>query len=103
VQRIAERIGCSLERSGLITRDMENAYLAFESTEQSPINSLIGHSIRYPVATGPREGQKVFTRQSLPPDPDRSRAKVAECSGFSLHAGVWARGGEREKLEQLAR
>src|SRR5690606_2632351 len=30
VQRVAERIGRSLERSGLITRDIENAYLAFD-------------------------------------------------------------------------
>jgi hypothetical protein len=45
----------------------------------------------------------VFTLQALPPDPDRSRANVAESSGFSLHAGVRARGGEREKLEHLAR
>jgi len=30
VQRIAARIGRSLERSGLITRDVENAYLAFD-------------------------------------------------------------------------
>jgi hypothetical protein len=33
VQRIAERIGRSLERSGLITRDIENAYLAFDPGE----------------------------------------------------------------------
>jgi hypothetical protein len=30
VQRIAERIGRSLERSGLITRDIENTSLAFD-------------------------------------------------------------------------
>lgn len=29
--------------------------------------------------------------------------EVTESSGFSLHAGVWAKGGEREKLEHLAR
>jgi hypothetical protein len=74
---------------------MENAYPAFDPTADAPINSLIGHSITYRVATGPREGQKVFTLQTLPPDPDRSRANVAESSGFSLHAGVWVRGGER--------
>ena len=28
---------------------------------------------------------------------------MAEGCGFSLHAGVWAKGGEREKLEHLAR
>jgi hypothetical protein len=33
VQRIAERIGRSLERSGLITRDIENAYLTFDRGE----------------------------------------------------------------------
>src|SRR5690554_5536916 len=36
VQRVAERIGRSLERSGLITRDMENAYLAFYPGEEAP-------------------------------------------------------------------
>ena len=45
VQAIAERIGRSLERLGLITRDIENAYLAFAPSEEVPIHSLIGHSI----------------------------------------------------------
>ena len=44
VQRIAERIGRSLERSGLITRDIENAYLAFDPGEEAPINALLGAS-----------------------------------------------------------
>jgi hypothetical protein len=100
---IAERIGRSLERAGLLTRDMENAYLAFDPSEEAPINTLLGHSIRYRIVTGPREGQKGFTLQTLPSDPDRSGVNVAESSGFSLHAGVWAKGGEREKLEHLAR
>lgn len=67
------------------------------------MHALIGHSITYRIATGPREGQKVFTLQTLPPDASRSSANVAESSGFSLHAGVAAEGGEREKLEHLAR
>jgi len=58
VRRIAERIGRSLERSGLITRDIENAYLAFAPGEEAPINALLGASITYRIATGPREGQK---------------------------------------------
>ena len=36
VQTVAERIGRSLERSGLITRDVENAYLAFDPSEEPP-------------------------------------------------------------------
>ena len=67
VRTIAERVGRWLERAGLLTRDMENAYLAFDSTEEAPINGLIGHSITYRVATDPREGQKVLTLQALPP------------------------------------
>lgn len=59
VQRIAARIGRSLERSGLITRDIENACLAFDPSEEAPIHGLLGHSITYRIATGPREGPDV--------------------------------------------
>ena len=40
MQRIAARIGRSLERTGLITRDIENAYLAFDPAEEASINAL---------------------------------------------------------------
>jgi len=72
--RIAERIGRSLERSGLITRDIENAYLAFDPGEEVPINALLGASITYRIATGPLEGQKAFTLQTLPAEPEAPRA-----------------------------
>jgi hypothetical protein len=103
VQRIATRIGRSLERAGLITRDIENAYLAFDPAEESPMHGLLGSSITYRIATGPREGQKVFTLQTLPPEPDTPRSAVAESSGFSLHAGLAAKASQRDKLERLAR
>jgi hypothetical protein len=103
VQQIAQRIGRSLERSGLITRDIENAYLAFDPGEEAPINALLGASITYRIATGPREGQKVFTLQTLPAEPEGSRRKAAESSGFSLHAGIAAKASQRDKLEHLAR
>jgi hypothetical protein len=96
VQRIAERIGRSLERSGLITRDTESAYLTFDPGEDAPINSLLGASITYRIATGPREGQKVFTLQTLPAKPDGPRREVAESSGFSLHAGIAAKVSQRD-------
>jgi hypothetical protein len=66
VHAIAERLGRSLERGGLITRDIENAYLAFDPSEEAPIHGLLGYSITYRIATGPREGQKVFLLQTLP-------------------------------------
>lgn len=102
VQRIAERIGRSLERSGLVERDIDNAYLAFDPAEESPIHGLLGPSIDR-IATGPREGQKVFTRQTLPAEPDAPRPEVAESSGFSLHAGIAAKASQRDKIERLAR
>lgn len=103
MQRIAERIGRALERSGLITRDIENAYLAFDPAEERTIHALLGASITYRIATGPREGQKVFTLQTLPAEPEEPRREVAESSGFSLHAGIAATAWQRDKLERLAR
>jgi len=103
VQQIATRVGRSLERAGLITREIENAYLAFDPAEESPMHGLLGSSITYRIATGPREGQKVFTLQTLPPEPDAPRREVAESSGFSLHAGLAATASQRAKLERLAR
>jgi hypothetical protein len=96
-------IGGSLERSGLIERDIDNAYLAFDPGEEAPIHGLLGSSITYRIATGPREGQKVFTLQALPAQPDAPRPEVAESSGFSLHAGLAAKASQRDKLERLAR
>jgi hypothetical protein len=70
---------------------------------EAPINGLLGASITYRIATGPREGQKVFTLQTLPAAPDGPRREVAEGSGFSLHAGIAAKASQRDKLEHLAR
>ena len=92
VQRIAERIGRSLERSGLITRDIENAYLSFDPAEEAPINGPLGASITYRIATGPREGQKVFTLQTLPTEPEAPRREVAESLRLLVACGVADRG-----------
>src|SRR5690606_6168677 len=60
VERIAQRIGRALERRGLIERDCENAYLSLDPSSDGPLDDLIGHSITYRIAVGPRAGQKVF-------------------------------------------
>jgi len=67
------------------------------------MHGLLGSSITYRIATGPREGQKVFTLQTLPAEPDGPRPEVAESSGFSLHAGLAAKPSQRDKLERLTR
>lgn len=89
---------------GVLVRDCENCYLALDPSDGAAIDDLLGHSITYRIAIGPREGQKVFTLQTVPPAEERSADdQVAQASGFSLHAGVAARGGERGKLEHLCR
>jgi hypothetical protein len=82
---------------------LENTYLAFDPSEEAPIHGLLGHSITCRIATGPREGQKVFTLQTLPAAPEAARREVAESSGFSLHAGIAAEGSQRDKVERLVR
>ncbi|HUE85090.1 MAG TPA: transposase, partial [Vicinamibacterales bacterium] len=78
VQTIAECIGRSLEWAGLITRDAESCDLAFDPSEEASINTLLGHSITYRIATGPREGHKGFTLQTLPaPARTASSARVS--------------------------
>ncbi len=64
VQQIAERIGRLLEKRGLIERDMENAWLTTDGSGGA-LDDLIGHSITYRIAVGPRAGQKLFTLHTL--------------------------------------
>ena len=102
---IAHRVGCYLERQGLLERDAENSYLASDAVEDDPMNPLLGHSITYRIAVGPQAGRKVFTLQTLPAcDPeDQFGDTVGKVAGFSLHAGVAAKAHERNKLERLCR
>ena len=102
---IAARIGHALERRGLVERDLENAWLAAD-TEAGPLDDLLGHSITYRIAVGPRAGQKLFTLQMVAPRLQGLEAEpngAARAGGFSLHAGVDIAPNEREKLERLCR
>ena len=100
---IAQRVGCFLERQGLLERDMENRYLATHAVDDDAMNSLLGHSITYRIAIGPHAGRKVFTLQTLPACDEPFDDGVGKVAGFSLHAGVATRADERKKLERLCR
>ena len=67
----------ALERAGLITHDIDHTYLAFDPGEEPPLHALLGSSITYRIAAGPRDGQRVFTLQTLPAEPDAPRPEVA--------------------------
>ncbi len=66
---------------------------------------MLGSSIIYRIAFGPRQGRKAFTLQTLPAqaEPARTSARSAKAGGFSVHAGVAAAPWERNKLERLTR
>jgi ribosomal protein S27E len=105
LERIALRIGQTLEKRGLIERDIENAWLA-EDGEGGPLDDLLGHSITYRIAVGPRAGQKLFTLQTVParsPQWLDDPGGAARAGGFSLHAGIDIAPGQRARLERLCR
>jgi Putative transposase len=107
VQQIAACIGKVLEQRGLIERDMQNAWLAMQG-EGGPLDDLLGHSITYRIAVGPRAGQKLFTLQTVPARGEESEQQgdgrgAANAGGFSLHAGLDIQPHQREKLERLCR
>ena len=105
VEQIGAGVGRMLETRGLIERDLENAWLAANG-EPDPMDDLIGHSITYRIAVGPRAGQKLSTLQTVPPRLPGSEGDpngAARAGGFSLHAGIDIEPQQREKLERLCR
>ena len=106
VQQIAERIGKTLERRGLIERDMENAWLAGNGST-GPLDDLIGHSITHRITVGPRARQELFTPQTVPARQDEGQKgdhrHAANAGGFSLHADLDIEPHQCAKLVRLCR
>lgn len=103
VHTISQRIAKYLEKVGLVERDMENSFLNLPVDDEDSLLQLQGASVSYRIAMGPQQGQKVFTLQTLPASNAHEYGQVANTSGFSLHAGVFADADEPEKLERLCR
>lgn len=82
---------------------MENSYLNLPVDDEDSLLQLQGASVSYRIAMGPQQGQKVFTLQTLPASNKGEYGQLANTSGFSLHAGVFANAHEPEKLERLCR
>lgn len=103
VHTISHRIVRYLEKGGLVVRDMDNTYLNLPNDDEDSLLQLQGASVSYRIALGPQQGQKVFTLQTLPASSDGESGQLANTSGFSLHAGVFANADEPNKLERLCR
>ncbi len=100
---ITTRIGRHLERRGLLVRDLQSSHLTRAPGEDAALEILQGHSITYRIAMGPHEGPKAFTLQTVPASERTTKPFLASHAGFSLHAGVAVRGGDRKTLERLCR
>jgi hypothetical protein len=59
------------------------------------MDDLVGYSITYRVAVGPRAGQKVFALQTVPAQQAEPKPGVARFAGFSLHAGLGVEAAQR--------
>ena len=105
VRTICERVGRHLEREGLLVRDLDTSYLALEPHDDEGLAQVLGSSITYRIALGPRQGHQAFTLQTRPAQSqqDPTGDRLAKASGFSLHAGVATEPSERKKLERLCR
>jgi hypothetical protein len=85
VHTIAERMGRSLERAGLITHDIENVYLAFDHpSEEAPIHALIGYSITSRIAVG--RFQATYRAPPSAIGKDRRAAPPGDDMGTALRA-----------------
>jgi Putative transposase len=105
--QIIKRLTRYLIRQQIIVRDNDNEF-QLEIPADDTFSRLQASSVTYRFATGPSKGKKAMVLKSLSgqiPDGDHSATYglVAKNSGFSLHAGVATRKGDREKLEHVCR
>lgn len=105
VNTLSHRVARCLEKRGLLERDAENTWLTLDEEGGDVLTQLHGSSVTYRIATGPQQGSKVFTLQTLPhcESEKPGYGQAAKVAGFSLHAGVMAEGHQRDKLERLCR
>lgn len=64
--------------------------------------SIVGASISYRLAFGPNAGKKALTLQTLPAvfESGNHDDQVSNRAGFSLHAGIVCKAGQRKKLDR---
>jgi hypothetical protein len=99
VHIISQRIARYLEKVGLVERDMESSHLILPPDDEDSLLQLQGASVSYRIAMGAQKGKKVFTLQTLPASNEGEYGQLANTSGFSQHAGVFANADEPTKCQ----
>lgn len=98
---MATRIVKHLEKRGLIQKDEEDNY--FLPGSENAFDHIQASSITYRIAIGKNKGKKALSLQTVPSRELKQSPFLAKYSGFSLHAGVACKAGERKKLEKICR
>ena len=103
--KIIERIVRYLERQEILIKDDEDQQIHLTTEEQNdPYLQIQAKSSVYRFATGPNKGKKALVLGSDRDEDHRSKAgAAASIAGFSLHAAVAIKHGQRDKLEKLCR
>jgi hypothetical protein len=70
------------------------------SDAEDAMSSIVGASISYRMAFGPNAGKKTLTLQTLPAtfESGNNNEQASQRGGFSLHAGVACKAGQRKKI-----
>jgi len=104
VETIRDRVLRLLRRRGLLT-DEGDVSADQEYEPQGLLPLLQAASIQGRVAQGPEAGARLGRLGTLGATAARfvPGSLCAEVDGFSLHAGVWVAGHDRERLEHLCR
>ena len=94
-----------LIRTGHVVEEQQVLFMAENpddtDTAMAPLQSA---ACTYRIAFGPRAGQKVLTRRTVPSaEPPNASQCCAHEQGFSLHAQVRCAMNQRKRLEQLYR
>ncbi len=81
VHTLSERVGRHLERECLLVRDLDSGYLALEPDDDDGLAQVLGISITYRIALGPRQGHRAFAPQTLLEYDDRSWPRATASHG----------------------
>jgi len=103
---IAKRIIRFLKKKGYFQDDIDAAVPEKDLTQETLFPELQAASIQSRIALGERKGQYVRRWDGIDPTQFKSRRTgplCAQVAGFSLHAAVYCKPWERQKLEMLCR
>ncbi len=109
--QIAQRVSHHLEKAGYLVRDAESTYLDLQTDDGDAMATIVGASISYRLAFGPNAGLGAPEETHLPwkrcpPETRKTSGRWparpgSKQSGFSLHARVSCKAGQKKKLERL--